>query len=133
MSKALSVDLRERVLAELSAGASHREAAERFGVSAASVSRWRNLKIRAGHVRPGPLGGDHQSHKIKAHGDTILSRLEAKPDTTLAELGRFCGGTGWRSRRPRSTASSSAMTRRARKTGHAVKQDRPDVRIRRDD
>ena len=87
MSRALSVDLRERVLAALSAGASHREAAERFGVSAASVSRWRNLKKQAGHVRPGPLGGDRQSHKIEAHGTTILAKLEIKPDITLAELG----------------------------------------------
>ena len=87
MSKALSVDLRERVLSALSAGASHREAAERFGVSTASVSRWRNLKKRAGHVRPGALGGDRQSHKIEAHGATIMSRLETKPDITLAELG----------------------------------------------
>lgn len=38
MSKALSVDLRERVLAAVANGA-HREVAERFGVSAASVSR----------------------------------------------------------------------------------------------
>ena len=41
MSKALSIDLRVRVLAAVGAGATHREAAERFGVSAASVSRWR--------------------------------------------------------------------------------------------
>ncbi|MFK7941551.1 MAG: helix-turn-helix domain-containing protein, partial [Paracoccaceae bacterium] len=40
MSKALSVDLRTRVLAAVAAGASHRVVAERFGVSAASVSRW---------------------------------------------------------------------------------------------
>lgn len=86
MSKALSVDLRERVLSVVIAGASHREAAERFGVSAASVCRWRSLMKRSGHVRPGPLGGDRQSHKIEAHGATILARLEAKPDITLAEL-----------------------------------------------
>ena len=86
MSKALSVDLRAQVLSAVSSGASHREAAERFGVSAASVSRWRNLMKRSGHVRPGPLGGDRQSHKIEAHGATILAKLEAKPDITLAEL-----------------------------------------------
>ncbi|WP_374788856.1 helix-turn-helix domain-containing protein, partial [Brucella oryzae] len=45
MSKALSVDLRTRVLAAVSAGASHREAAERFGVGVASVGRWRNLQL----------------------------------------------------------------------------------------
>lgn len=43
MSKALSLDLRTRVLAAVSDGSSHREAAARFGVSAASVSRWRAL------------------------------------------------------------------------------------------
>ena len=58
MSKALSVDLRTRVLAAVAAGATHREAAARFGVSAASVSRWRKLEREKGDVRPGPLGGD---------------------------------------------------------------------------
>jgi hypothetical protein len=38
MSKALSVDLRERILKADGAGATHREAAERFGLSAASVA-----------------------------------------------------------------------------------------------
>lgn len=86
MSKALSVDLRARVLAAVSAGASHREAAERFGVSAASVSRWRNLQVRQGHVRPGPLGGDRHSYKTEANADAIMSRLEEHRDGTLFEL-----------------------------------------------
>lgn len=47
MSRALSLDLRVRVLAEVAAGLSHR-AATRFGVSAASVGRWQSaLRIRA--------------------------------------------------------------------------------------
>jgi hypothetical protein len=41
--------------------ASQREAAERFGVSAASVSRLRNLQLRQCDVPPGPLGGDRNS------------------------------------------------------------------------
>jgi transposase len=45
MSKSLSVDLRIRVLARVDGGDLHREVAERFGVSAASVSRWRKLQI----------------------------------------------------------------------------------------
>jgi transposase len=44
MSRALSLDLRVRVLAAVRAGATHCEAADRFGVSAASVSRWRTLE-----------------------------------------------------------------------------------------
>lgn len=58
MSRALSVDLRIRVVAAVEAGASHRQAAERFGVSPASVSRWRALAREKGERRPGPLGGD---------------------------------------------------------------------------
>ena len=69
MSKALSVDLRSRVVAAVKAGASHREAAARFGVSAASVSRWRCLEREQGDVRPGPLGGDRRSGRVEAQAD----------------------------------------------------------------
>ena len=48
MSKALSLDLRTRVLSAVSEGMSHRAAAARFGVSAASVSRWRALEREQG-------------------------------------------------------------------------------------
>ena len=44
MSRALSVDLRTRVLVAVAQGATHRAAAARFGVSAAIVSRWRTLE-----------------------------------------------------------------------------------------
>lgn len=47
MSRALSVDLRIRVLAAVNGGASHREAAERFGVSAASVRAPRLIETPA--------------------------------------------------------------------------------------
>ena len=67
MSRALSVDLRVRVLGAVSAGATHREAADRFGVSAASVSRWRKLEREQGDPRPGRLGGDRRSDRIEAH------------------------------------------------------------------
>jgi len=46
MSKALSLDLRERVLSAMAGGLSGRQAALRFGVSPASVSRWRSLERR---------------------------------------------------------------------------------------
>ena len=72
MSKALSVDLRVRVLAAVARGLTHRQAGERFGVSAASVSRWRELEREQGDARPGPLGGDRRSHGLERHGATIL-------------------------------------------------------------
>ncbi len=86
MSKALSVDLRERVLVAVANGETHREAAARFGVSAASVSRWRHLQKRQGHLRPGPLGGDRQSHRIEAHAAAIMAWLSEHRDGTLFEL-----------------------------------------------
>jgi len=86
MSKALSVDLRTRVLAAVAEGASHRAAAARFGVSAASVSRWRALERARGDVRPGPLGGDRRSGRIEAQAPLILDLLAETPDITVEEL-----------------------------------------------
>jgi transposase len=86
MSKALSIDLRERVIAAIEEGMSCRGAAVRFGVSAASAIRWRWLERRQGDVRPGPLGGDRRSGRIEAQADVILGLIGSKPDITLAEI-----------------------------------------------
>ena len=86
MSKALSVDLRSRVVVAVKAGANHREAAARFGVSAASVSRWRRLDRELGDVRPGPLGGDRRSGRVEAQAAVILSLLDETGDITIEEL-----------------------------------------------
>lgn len=94
MSKALSIDLRVRVLAAVSAGATHREAAERFGVSAASVSRWRNLQLRQGDVRPGPLGGDRNSRKNRgpSRGDHGMARRAPRWNLVRSARRAFCPG-----------------------------------------
>lgn len=86
MSRALSVDLRDRVLAAVDGGLSHREAGTRFGVSAASVSRWRTLRRETGSTQPMRLGGDRRSGRIEAQAGLILSLLEETPDITIEEL-----------------------------------------------
>jgi transposase len=86
MSKALSVDLRDRVVAAIEAGMSCRQAALRFGVSASSAIRWRTLVRTRGDVRPGPLGGDRRSGHIEGHAPLILAMLDKQRDITLAEL-----------------------------------------------
>ena len=86
MAKALSVDLRIRVPAAVAGGMTHRAAAERFGVSAASVSRGRALTRIQGDVRPGPLGGDRGSGRIEAQRQLICSVLDETPDITIREL-----------------------------------------------
>jgi transposase len=96
MSKALSLDLRTRVLAAVAEGASHRVAAVRFGVSAASVSRWRALERVQGDARPGPLGGDRRSGRVEAQAGLILRLLEDTPDIPVEELRRTLAGHGHR-------------------------------------
>ena len=86
MSKALSVDLRDRVIAAIEDGMSCRQAAARFGVSAASAIRWRSRVRRQGDVRPGPLGGDRRSGRVESHADLILGLVALQTDITLAEL-----------------------------------------------
>lgn len=86
MSKALSVDLRVRVLQAVAAGASHREAADRFGVSAASVSRWRHREREQGAPHPLALGGDRRSMAMESQAETIMAIMAANRDITLAEI-----------------------------------------------
>jgi transposase len=86
MAKSLSMDLRERVLGSIAGGLSGRQAAERFGVSAASASRWRTMEREQGDARPKPQGGDRKSHRIDAHKAMILSLLAETPDVTIEEL-----------------------------------------------
>ena len=94
MSRALSLDLRIRVLSAVRAGMSHRAAGARFGVSAASVSRWRALEREHGDARPKALGGDRRSGRIEAQRSVILSLLEERRDMTIEELRAALGKRG---------------------------------------
>ncbi|NOG73995.1 MULTISPECIES: IS630 family transposase [Roseicella] len=132
MSKALSVDLRERVVSAIAAGASCRAAATRFGVSASSAIRWATLAREAGSVAPGPLGGDRRTARIEGHAPLILGLVERTSDITLKEIqaelakaGVSAGiGTLWR------FFDRRRMTWK-KKTAHAAEQDRPDILRRR--
>src|SRR4028119_1450708 len=89
MPTTLSVDLRQRAVSAVAAGATCRQGAERFGVSRASVSRWSQQQQREGHVAPKPLGGDRRSGRLKAHADLILQIYQARPQIFLREqIGR---------------------------------------------
>ena len=130
MSKALSLDLRVRVLAAVQAGATHRQAGERFGVSAASVSRWRTREREQGDARPKALGGDRRSKRIEACGEAVLSALGPDGDATIEEVRRTLAARGLsfgfgtiqrffarhaitRKKRPRTLPSKAALTSRS--------------------
>jgi transposase len=86
MAAALSLDLRERVIAAIKAGASCRQAAERFGVGVASAIRWHARFRQVGEIASKPMGGDRHSHRIEAHAALILQSYEAQPQIFLREL-----------------------------------------------
>jgi transposase len=86
MAKALSIDLRDRVIAAVADGMSRRQAAERFGVSAASTIRWCALERDVGDARPKRQGGDRRSGRIEAHAALILGIVEHTKDITIAEV-----------------------------------------------
>ena len=86
MGRGLSQDLRDRVVAAIDGGMSCRGAAVRFGVSAASAIRWRQLSLRHGTPAAKAQGGDRRSGRIEAHAAFILGAIETKDDITLVEL-----------------------------------------------
>jgi transposase len=86
MPTTLSVDLRQRAVPAVAAGATCRQVAERFGVSRASVSRWSQQQQREGHVAPKPLGGDRRSGRLEVHAELILQIYQARPQIFLREL-----------------------------------------------
>ena len=65
---------------------SRREAAERFGISAASAVRWVSAFRRTGQVAARRQGGDRRSQRIEGVAATILNALKAQVDLSLDEL-----------------------------------------------
>lgn len=85
--KALSVDLREKVLQAYATGqGSIRKIATLFRVSTSSITRWRVLERTVGSLEPQPHGGG-QSRKINAKGEAAIQGwLERNNDLTIQEL-----------------------------------------------
>ena len=83
-----SDDLRSRVVEEILAGASRREAAQRFKVSAASAVRWAQLYSQTGGVGPRPRGGKSRS-PLEPQAAWLLDLNTKKPPSRgNAALGR---------------------------------------------
>ena len=84
MPKACSVDLRERVVEAVMAGASRREAAERFEVSASSAVKWLQRWDETGSVVAKPTGGSISP--LEEHADFLLGLIAEQSDLTLDEV-----------------------------------------------
>ena len=94
MARALSCDLRQRVVEAIKQGLSRRQAAARFGVSPSSAIRWAALERTTGEVAPKMQGGDRRSGRIEDQADFILEQVARTPDITLGELRAKLGERG---------------------------------------
>jgi transposase len=83
MPKAYSGDLRERVIEAVEAGASRREAAERFDVSVASAVKWLQRWCKTRSAAPKPRGGSISP--LEEFASEILALIAEQPDMTLVE------------------------------------------------
>jgi len=85
MTKPLSNDLRERVVAAVTRGESCRSVALRFGVAVSSVVKWSQRQRATGSVAPGKMGG-HRKPVLEPHRGFIAERLGQTPHLTLHGL-----------------------------------------------
>ena|SRR6516164_7159551 len=85
MSRPLSNDLRERVVAAVVDGESCRTVAERFGVAVSSAVKWSQRYRATGSVKPGKMGG-HRKPALEPHREFIKERISQMPHLTLHKL-----------------------------------------------
>lgn len=84
MGRALSGDLRSRVLKASDEGMSARQAAARFGVGVSSAIRW-IARAKIGELAPRPQGRRRAS-SLDAHEAFIVGMIEERKDITLNEM-----------------------------------------------
>ena len=84
MGRALSGDLRLRVLKASDEGMSARQAAARFGVGISSAIRW-IARAKIGELAPRPQGRRRAS-SLDAHDAFIFGLIEERKDITLNEM-----------------------------------------------
>ena len=85
MTRPLSNDLRERVVAAIVGGESCRSVASRFGVAVSSVVKWSQRYRATGSVAPGKVGG-HRKRVLEPHRAFVLERIGQTPHLTLHGL-----------------------------------------------
>jgi transposase len=86
MGKPYSIDLRERVQAEVSGGQSRRAAARRYDVSASFAVKLAERVSRTGSAEPARQGRPPGGGKLAAHVTALLAWVDAEPDITMPEL-----------------------------------------------
>lgn len=85
MTRPLSNDLRERVVAAIEAGESCRSVAARFGIAVSSAVKWSQRYRSSGSVAPEKMGG-HRKRVLEPHQAFIVERINQTPHVSLHRL-----------------------------------------------
>lgn len=118
MTRAYSVDLRERVVRQVEEGASVRQVAAMFAVSPSFVVKLTQAWRQRGTVAARPQGGDRRSGALERQRDWLLQLVAETPDLTLAEIRERLGERGI-------LVSISAIWRFFDRHGVSFKKNRP--------
>ena len=96
MTRPYSMDLRERMVRAVEAGASRRATAAKFDVSPSCVVKLLQRWHQKGTLEPAPGSGGRRA-KLADHAERVQALLAAAPDSTIAELrSRLAAGGTWR-------------------------------------
>jgi transposase len=125
MARPYSVDLRVRVIGDISTGASRREAAERYGVSPSVVVLWAQRFEQTGSVAAKPSGGS--TSPLEEHAGFLLGLITEQPDLTLDEVVAAMRKRGIPGSRSAVGGSSIDATSASKKTLYAAEQKRAEV------
>jgi transposase len=92
MAKALSIDLRQRIVDAFHRGEGrHAEIARRFGVCARTVANLLRLQRETGSVSPRPHGGGNPAAFSGEKLQELRALVAGHPDATLEELREMSG------------------------------------------
>lgn len=84
MPTAYSADMRARVIGRVESGASRREAAEHYEVSASTAIIWVKCFRQTGRCAAKPRGGSISP--LEEHAEFLVALIEEQPDLTLDEV-----------------------------------------------
>jgi transposase len=85
MAKPYSLDLRQRVVAQVARGMTRQAVADLNGIVSSTVTKWCGRARESGTPQAKPMGG-HRPRKLKDERAWLLARMSEKPDLTLHAL-----------------------------------------------
>ena len=86
MGKAVSYDLRLRMVRGIASGKSRREVATQFEVAPSTAVRVQSRFAATGSVDPAKQGRPEGSGKLGPYREVILDKVKAQPDITMPDL-----------------------------------------------